>query len=174
MGLLEGAGSSLFQGTPLQLCKQVQCQVLYKEIMAVRVYHIKNAWKIKILLLLLSQVRFCADVLIRLTNTFSSSLVEGGAFPCFSLKWHLEITTVGYYISPTQLSLHKALREVALSFLGPGSFPIMMLVMTPALLLVQKIPFPGVTVHSIMETDCIESSFASTFPPVIMLLSFGS
>ena len=81
---------------------------------------------------------------------------------------------MGYYISPTQLSLHKALREVALSFLGPGSFPIMMLVMTPALLLVQKIPIPGVTVHSIMETDCIESSFASTFPPVIMLLSFGS
>lgn len=42
MGLLEGAGSSLFQGTLLQLCKQVRCQVFYKEIMAVRVYHIKK------------------------------------------------------------------------------------------------------------------------------------
>ena len=30
------------------------------------------------------------------------------------------------------------------------------------------------SVHSVMETDSIESSFASTFPPVIMLLSFGS
>lgn len=35
-------------------------------------------------------------------------------------------------------------------------------------------PLSWCSVHSVMETDSIESSFASTFPPVIMLLSFGS
>ena len=50
----------------------------------------------------------------------------------------------GSLVAPTQLSLHRALRKVAVSFPGPASFPIMMLVMTPAVLLIQKIPFPGI------------------------------